>query len=206
MAMIRESLVDSALNRLSAHFGPRLVVHPPIDADRLAEFEHVVGPLPREFAIFLLTCDGLRIHGEARADELHLWSTSEILSSVVGPIGPGVRPGFVPVCGDPTGERDWLILGHGPTAGALLRWDPWVPGAELIASNFGTYLLGWVEYLVSSRAADGGVRSPSGQRRAFDSEFCALHDAQLHSLQTDPHVVEWLHNVDQAVACGDDYE
>lgn len=204
--MIRESPVDSALNRLSAYFGSRVVVHPPAPVDTLAQLEHVAGPLPRELIIFLSTCNGLRVHADGRDSELHLWGSQEILSSVVGPLGPGVPMDLLPVRGDPTGERDWLVMGHGPAGGALVRWDPWVPGCEIIASGFGTYVDGWVNYLLERYSADGKDRYLGEHHPTFDLRHLEAHDVALGSLCRDPRVSDWLRNIDQAVACGDDYE
>jgi len=49
--VIRETQVDKTLNRLSSHFGERLVVRPPALAAELAGLEAMVGPLPRVLAI-----------------------------------------------------------------------------------------------------------------------------------------------------------
>ncbi len=204
--MLRESLVDAALNRLSAHFGARLVIHPPAAVDTLAHLEHVAGPLPRELIIFLSTCNGLRVHADGYDTELHLWGSQEILSSVVGPCGPGVPVDFLPVRGDPTGERDWLVMAHGPAGGAVVRWDPWVPGCEIIASRFGAYLDGWADYLVQRFRPDGGDVYAGQRPPIFDACVLEAHDPALTGLRSDPQVTQWLHNVDQAVACGDDYE
>ncbi len=204
--MFRESLIDSALNRLSAHFGSHLVVHPPASADVLARLEHLVGPIPREYSIFLSTCDGLRIRGEGRETEWPLWGTHEALASIVAPPGLGAPPGFVPVRGDPTGERDWLIAAHGPAEGSVLRWDPWVPGAELIASSFGSYFRSWVRYVTQYYTTDGKRIAAVDRTPLFNARFCELDDLQLALLQTDLRVSEWLLEIDRGVACGDDYE
>jgi len=204
--MLRESLIDSALNRLSAHFGMHLVVHPPAGADALAQLEHWVGPIPREFSIFLSTCDGLRVRSEGRESEWHLWGTHEILASIVAPPGPGAPPGFIPLRGDPSGERDWLIAAHAPARNSVLRWDPWVPGAELIASGFGSYFRSGVRYVTQYYTPDGKRIAPVDRTPLFDARFCELDDLQLTLLQTDLRVTEWLLEIDRGVACGDDYE
>ncbi len=204
--MLRESTVDSALNRLSSHFGGRLVIHPPAGVDTLAHLEHVAGSLPRELIIFLSTCNGLRVQAGGRDSELCLWGSHEILSSVVGPQGPGVPMDLLPIHGDPTGERDWLVMGHGPVGGAVVRWDPWVPGCEVIASGLGAYLEAWAHYLSERFGSEGRDNFSKEHGPAFDATFIERHDDALAALRRDPGVLDWLRNVDQAVACGDDYE
>jgi len=202
--MLRESIVDSALNRLSAHFGSGLVVHPPAPVETLAQLEHVAGPLPRELIIFLSTCNGLRVHAEGRDSELHLWGSQEILSSVVGPLGPGVPLDLIPVRGDPTGERDWLVMGHGPAGGAVVRWDPWIPGCEIIASGFGPYLDGWVHYLIKRFPKEGKQSHPAKDLPVFDRRLIESHDKDLPSLLGNPQVADWLCSIDRVVTRGDD--
>jgi hypothetical protein len=204
--MIRESIVDSTLNRLAAHFGARLVIHPPIAAEGLAQLEKVAGPLPRELIIFLSTCNGLRVHADGRDLELSLWGSQEVLSSVGGPMGPGIPLDFLPIRGDPTGERDWLVLGHGLTGGMIVRRDPWVPGCEIMASTYGAYLCGWTDYLLQRFRPDGKDRFAGQPALTFDARFLESHDKALVALRRDPRIAEWLRSIGQAVACGDDYE
>ena len=59
--MIRESRIDRVLNRLQAHFGSHVIIRPPASAAELAQLEALVGPMPRELMIFLITCNGLRV-------------------------------------------------------------------------------------------------------------------------------------------------
>lgn len=203
--MFRESLVDSALNRLSFHFGPRLLVHPPATTDVLAELERLVEFVPRDFVIFLSTCNGLRIHADGSDTDLHLWGSPEILASTVSGDGTIVAEALLPVRGDPTGERDWLIGGRGSTRGMLIRWDPWIPGATYVASNFGAYLTAWVEYVMSRYGNDGAKRSAT-PATVFNREFIQTRDTRLVELSDESQAQQWLHHLDHAVACGDDFE
>jgi hypothetical protein len=162
--------------------------------------------LPRELTILLATCDGLRIDADGREADLHLWGSQEILSSVVGPSGPAVPMDLLPIRGDPTGERDWIVMGHGPAGGVVVRWDPWVPGCGIVASSLGAYLVGWANYLVERYTSDGKDRTRGTTKPLCGTSFLVAHDKDLAALQSDPRVAEWLHSVDHAVACGDDFE
>ncbi|MBI4717267.1 MAG: SMI1/KNR4 family protein [Planctomycetes bacterium] len=204
--MFRESLVDAALNRLSGHFAARLLVHPPASAEMLAELESVAGPLPREFTIFLATCNGLRIRGAGSETELHLWGAREILAALTGDAAVAAPQGLLPIHGGTTGERDWLMSLHGLAEGAVIRWDPWTPGAELVASCFGAYLAGWVDYLLRRYTPDGSEARPGEAPLPFDARLCEPYDDQITALRRDPRVHEMLLQIDHAVACGDDFE
>jgi hypothetical protein len=204
--MLRESQVDPALNRLSAHFGSHLVIRPPASASELAELEHIVGALPRELTIYLSTCNGLRVSGHAADAELHLWNTRAMVASILAAPGPGVPQGFVPLHGDPVGERDWLVVGAGPVEGSVVAWDPWVPGAELLASGFGSYLDCWSRYMTEHFDSAGAPVRLKEDRPAFDARYTVLHDEGLATLSGQIGVQEWLEGFQQAVACGDDFE
>jgi hypothetical protein len=203
--MFRESLVDSSLNRLSSHFGSRLVVHPPATADVLAELEHLAGLVPREFVIFLSACNGLRVHADGSDTELHLWGSPEVLAASVSCDGPIVPEALLPIRGDPTGERDWLVCGKAGCRGAVVRWDPWVPGAALVASGFGVYLAAWVGYVIS-RYDGNGCALPDQRRIVFDGGHVGSQDPGLSTLANDRQIREWLQHFVCAVACGDDFE
>lgn len=203
--MFRESLVDAALNRLSRHFGSYLVVRPPASAGQMAELERIVGPMPREFEIFLLTCNGLRI-GDESTGGLHLWHTEEIIAALVAPTQCGLPDNLLPVQGDPVGERDWLVCGHGAAEGGVIRCDPWTRGAELIASDFGCYLDGWARYLTAGFTPDGRETVAAHGRAPLDARVVAERDERLRLWQRDTSVTRWLADTFQAVACGDDFE
>lgn len=204
--MFRESLVDVALNRLSSYFNHHLVVRPPASVDEVAQLEHVVGVLPREFRIFLATCNGLRVDVREPTTETRIWHAHEITASVLGATGPAVPSGLAPVRGDPTGDRDWVLTARGPAEGGVIRWNPWIPGVDLIASDFGQYLHSWAEYLERCYRPDGQPIGPRRERPSFDGLLCETSDDRLRQLRLDPRVHEWLHEIDSAVACGDDFE
>ncbi|MHC5112325.1 MAG: SMI1/KNR4 family protein [Planctomycetota bacterium] len=204
--MIRQSLVDVALNRLLEHFGSSMIVRPPATAEELAALEYIVGPLPRELTIFLSTCNGLRIDTAHAEPDLHIWNTHEMLSSIVSAPGPDVPQGFIAFSGDPLGERDWIIVGHGPVENAVVRWDPWVPGVELMATCFGTYLDGWTYYVTDWFDGHGLPMLPIGERPSFDPHFMEEHDEELTKLAADAAVCEWLEKISRAVKTGEDFE
>lgn len=205
--MIRESLVDTSLNRLSSVFGSRLIVRPPATAEETAQLEQLVGPLPREFAIFLLTCNGLRFRPAAsqRAADWILWHSHDIVASIVHPNGQGTPPGLLPFCGNPTGVRDCLVPGHGPVGGAVVRWDPLNREVELLSSGFGRYFERWCEYMVARHASRGGV-ALAIDAPVFDASFIAASDPEVLSMRESESVRAWLHQLDHIVAGGDDYE
>jgi len=205
--MIRESVVDSTLNRLSTAFGTRLIIRPPANAEDVAALEHLVGPLPRDFAIFLLTCNGLRIHVAApsNGEEWRLWHTQEMAASILNPHGPSMPPFLVPFRGDPATSLDCLATGHGPAEGAVVRWDPCAQEVELLTSSFGRYLDRWMLYMIERF----GQRRKDDCRSAgppFDAAYLGGHDPQLAALRKQERVAEWLHQLDHIVASGDDFE
>lgn len=203
--MFRESLLDSALNRLSCHFGTHLVVRPPASAGQVAELERIVGPLPREFEIFLLTCNGLRIGDECNGG-LYLWHVEEIMAALVAPAQCGMPDNLLPVRGDPVGERDWLVCGHGPAEGGVIRCDPWARGADFLSSDFGCYLDGWARYLTTWLLPDGRAVGDPKKRPPLNARVVGEHDQRLWQRRRDPSVVRWLADTFQTVACGDDFE
>jgi len=205
--MIRESVVDSTLNRLSTAFGARLIVRPPASAEDIAGVEQIAGPLPRDFAIFLLTCNGLRVDvATARnGEEWRLWHTQEMAASILDPHGPSVPPFLVPFRGDLATALDCLVTGHGPAECAVVRWDPGSQAVELLTSSFGRYLERWTQYMIDRF----GQRRQKDSRRAgppFDADYLCRNDTQLAALRKQEGVAEWLHELDHIVASGDDFE
>jgi hypothetical protein len=202
--IIRETSIDKSLNHLSEHFGPHVVVRPPASMAEVAELEALVGPLPRDFILFLSTCDGLRVDVEAPDDQTHLWHCTEIKARVVSG-GYPVPAGFLPVRGDPTGECDYLVLLPGPIHGAVVRWNLWVEGAELMATSFGRYLDCWVRYL-TERFDENGRKRGAEPVIAFDERFAGCNDPDLSVLRESADVCTCLHMLDSAVASGADFE
>lgn len=205
--MIRESRVDANLNRLSMAFGIGLIIRPPASAEDVAKLEQLVGPLPREYAIFLVTCNGLRIRPAAMQNvaDWHLWHAQEIVASIRHPQGPSTPPCLLPFCGDSTATRDCLATGHGPAEGAVVRWDPWAQGVELFASSFGHYLDRWADYMIG-RYAQCGDNNSAKDVLPFDATCVGTGDPQLLKLRDQNGVAEWLHGLDHIIASGDDFE
>jgi hypothetical protein len=168
--------------------------------------ERIEGRLPQEFIAFLSACDGLRIGNEACDRISHLWGTQEILDAIESPSRPEAPTEFLPISGDPAGERDWLILDDVSVEGAILRWDPWLTSSELVGSSFGAYLGSWVEYVLKTHTPDGRVRAAMQPKPLFDARFCEEHDARLGALCREARTLSWMKHLAQAVACGDDYE
>lgn len=205
--MIRESMVDSTLNRLSVAFGSRLVIRPPASAEDVATLEQLAGPLPREFAVFLLTCNGLRVQIDAPrcGTEWHLWHSEEMVSSILSTPGPTMPPFLVPFWGDPAMTRDCLVTGHGPVKGAVVRWDPCAQSLDLLASSFGHYLERWTQYVIE-RFKEYGQGDSSKKAPRFAAEYIGVHDPRISAMRDQKEVVEWLHELDHLVASGDDFE
>jgi hypothetical protein len=205
--MIRESVIDAILNRLSAAFGSRLIVHPPASTDEIACLEHLVGTLSREFRILLMTCNGLRIQlpAPARSAEWHLWHVSEMKAGILNTHWPGMPPSVVPFRGDPTVAHDCLIAGPGPAAGAIVRWEPWGQDVELLSSSFGRYLDRWACYLIEKFAAPTGLGIPS-KCETFDAKYIQTGDPGLAILREQKTVREWLSGIEHLVGNGDDFE
>lgn len=193
--MIRETVIDRALNRLSSHFGSRLVVRPPASAGELAALEAIVGPLPRELVIFLSTCNGLRINTEGFGAEMHLWNIHEMERAIYSPAGFAAPPGVAPLRGDADGTCDGLVLSSRPLHNAVVRWDAWAPGATVMATSFGFYLASWTEYLVTN--FDGFGQAIQGQGTTFSAAFAESHDPDLHKLSQRREVIDWLQRLDR---------
>ncbi len=204
--MFKQNSVDAALTRLSHYFGNTLIMQPPAAAAAIAQLEQIDGGLPKDLITFLTRCNGLRIGKGFRDTELQLWGTHEILATMLSPSGPDVPNEFLPIHGDPTGERDWLILDDEPIRGAIVRWDPWLPSADLVGSSFGAFLGSWVEHLLQTHTPDGRIRETARPTPVFDPLFCEKHDVHLAALRQNAGTIAWLKNIALTVACGDDYE
>lgn len=196
--MNEQNPIIDALARLKAHFGASLLLYPPITSDGSRQLEEIVGKLPSDLAAFLSACNGLRVDIPGR-DDVHLWGTSEMLASVVDPGSSIVPRCFLPFRGDPTGERDWIITEFKPALGAIVRWDPWTPKIQLMASTFGHFLSGWVDYLENTFVT---TRTGSSVRlqRGFDNQWIK-NDLRLAQLKNDPVVTEWLSRIAEAATC-----
>jgi hypothetical protein len=203
--MIRESVIDSALNRLQAHFGKRMIARPPASAAELARLESTVGPLPRDLTIFLSTCNGLRVNLQSGGADARLRCIHEIESALRGVADPASASGLAPISGDPRPEQDWIVLEAGPAHGRLVRWNPWTPSAALLASSFGLYLESWAEFLIECFDADGRPRVGCVLPR-FDAAYIARRDPNVTALRQEPALVAWLHQLELAVPTGDDCE
>lgn len=202
--MIKESTIDHALNRISRQFGRRLKVRPPVGAAELAELEQTFGPLPRSYTIFLASCNGLRLETAEASDEFHLWGAHDVLRNARAPGSGPPGASMMPVRGEPAGERDWLVTEVGRVHGIVVRWDPWVPGADLLASSFDTYFDCWTRYL--SEHFDAQARPRAARRGVqFNARYTIPLDPQAQLLLHDPQVVEWLRQFEVA-ATGDDFE
>lgn len=196
--MIRESVVDKCLNRLSERYPHEVVVNPPASAMLLSQLEDAVGPLPRELTIFLSTCDGLSVRCRDAGRWSRLWSVPEMLS-LLRDAPPPVN--MAPVSGESDGVVDWVVTEPGPAHCAVVRWEATARGAALMATSFGRYLGAWVSHLVEP----GGARD---RRPAveFDAQFAARCDAELAAMRDRPDVRQWVRELDCAVATGEDFE
>ncbi len=203
--MIHESVIDSCLNRLSAHFGPLVMIRPPATAADLADLERTVGPLPRDLTIFLSTCNGLRVGVVGLHEELHMWHVREMLAAICDCSGSPVAAGLVPVRGDVSGPRDCLVLEAGDVHGTVVAWDAWVPGAELLSSSFGHYLDAWVNFLIANYEANGRSKQDEAPGR-FDAVFTGRCDSDVTSLRNARTTREWLNRLDACASSGADFE
>lgn len=203
--MIHESVIDPCMNRVSAHFGSKVVVRPPATAAELADLEAAVGLLPRDLVIFFVTCNGLRIGAEGIPAELHLWHIHEILFVIRECEGAPVATGLMPMRGDRSGARDCLVLAPGPLHGMVVRRDPWVPGVDLLNSTFGRYVDAWTSYLVEKYDTNGQP-NPDKVDLPFDPAFTAARDANVVALRQKPEIQTWLRGLDAVVSSGADFE
>jgi len=203
--MIHQSVIDPSMNRLSAHFGARVVVRPPATAADLADLEAAVGTLPRDLVIFFVTCNGLRIAAEGIQAELHLWHIHEIMAVIRECEGAPVATGLLPMRGDRSGARDCLVLAPGPAHGMVVRRDPWVPGVDLLSSTFGKYVDAWTSYLVEKYDTNGQP-NPNKAKMPFDPVFTATLDTDVVALRLKPDMQNWLRGLDSTVSSGADFE
>lgn len=198
--MIHESVLDKSMNRLLATFGRSAVVRPPATMAEVAELEAVVGSLPRDLVFFLTTCNGLRLEGKSAPPERSLWSIHDMFRAIRDPNEPTLPSGLVPVLGEGKHCCDAVAVA-GPARGAVVRWDASAVGACLLASSFGHYFDRWVRYATMVFESRGGRRTVR-----FDPAFVQADDAGGARLRDDPGVRQWLHELDLAVPCGDDFE
>jgi len=203
--MIHESVVDRCVNRLSSHFGSRLRVRPPATAAELAELERAVGQLPRDLVIFFVTCNGLRVTADGIESDLHLWHLAEILGLIRDCDGAPIVAGFVPIRGDRCASRDCIVISAGPAHGAVIRRDPWVPGAEFLNSSFGRYFDAWTNYLIGTYDPEGHLY-PGEIVAPFDSIFTGRDDSKVHELNSSDEARIWLRRLDGTVSSGADFE
>ncbi|RIK65173.1 MAG: hypothetical protein DCC65_12645 [Planctomycetota bacterium] len=203
--MIHECVIDSALNRLSAHFDKRVVVRPPASAADLAQLEAVVGPLPRDLTIYLSTCNGLRVHLDTVPHDQHLCCIHEIERMVRSMSSPAAFAGLIPIRGVPEDASDWLVVQRGPAYGRVIRWSPWSSGAVLLASALGTYLSSWVDYMIAQFDHHGRPRVDRASPD-FDTDFIARRDDSLRELLKDESLRAWLQELDLVVPSGADFE
>lgn len=201
--MIQETIVDRALNRLMAHFGSRVVLRPPASAADLSELASHAGPLPRDYSLFLMTCNGLRLNLVERGEE-HLCSVQEALQACESPRVPSIPQGFVPLRSNADGSTDWLVLGEPSINGAVLRWMPGMHGEELLASGFGRYLDNWTRYMTSSF-------DPAGRRLpehtcGFDAAYCVATDPGIVPLKSSREIRDSFAELELRAAAGEDFE
>lgn len=196
--MNEQNLVKDALARLKDYFGPSLLLYPPNSSEGIHRLEEVVGGLPADLIEFLGACNGLRVGIDGREDA-HIWGTPEVLASAVDPSSSIVPLCFLPFRGDPTGERDWIVLGFKPAFGAVVRWDPWTPAIQLIATGLGQYLNGWVDYLKACYGPDGRALA-SRPNWKFETHW--IKDPNLPKLSRQVMVKEWLSRIADAACDG----
>ncbi len=195
--MIRESMVDKCLNRLSGRFPHAVVVNPPASALLLSQLEEAVGPLPRELTIFLSTCDGLHVRCGSGQGE-RLWSVPEMLAQLRESPPP---VNMVPVRGERDGAMDWVVTDGGPAHCAVVRWEPTAPGASLLATSFGRYLGAWVAHVI-----EHGDQRAARSAPVFDARWARRHDPELASVSECAEVRKFVRELDCAVASGEDFE
>ncbi len=80
-----------------------------------------------------------------------------------------------------------------------MRWDPWTPTIQLMASSFGHYLNAWVDYMYACYGSDGSAlfSRPQG---TFGIQWIK-NDACLAQLSIEPVVTEWLRRIAEAATC-----
>ncbi len=202
--MIQETVVDRAMNRLMAHFGPRLVLRPPATAADLGRLEAVVGPLPRDYSLLLMTTNGLRVQLAAQEDNEHLCSVHDVLEACAQPQSPSIPEGFVRLRSNPDGSADWLVVDAAEISGIVLRWTPGLHCEQLLATSFGRYFDNWSRYLVSTfDTAGASVAEP---RAAFDDAYCVKSDPGLVALRRSEPLRNSIAELELRACGGEDFE
>lgn len=204
--MIRENVVDMVFNRLQDRLGGALVVRPPATAEDLMQLEQLVGPLPRELALYLLTCNGCRINVDKYDRQWALWSIHDMIAALRGPRAASVSRSLIPIRGEDPGDRDWLLTGHDAAGGIVVRWDPWAYGVELIGSSFGAYLTAWSEFVVRGLRVDGPTAHVRRSLSPFDAQFTRGFDPRLSVIARDEGVQRCLSELGAVAASGDDID
>jgi hypothetical protein len=200
--MIRPAEYEAWRNKLGAHFGQLLEVRPPVPKAEIGELVRLTGPLPPDLAVFFDLCDGVNVHVEGAAGDVHLWHTHEIEAALCNPPGPAIGPGLIPIRGDIMGECDCVIAWPGPVQGVVVRWDTWSTGVGLMASSFGKYLDNWAEYLIAAFFEDGTRRC--AEPAPFDEAFTTPRDPALKAIAERHEIVKWLRAVDHCLTSGAD--
>ena len=198
--MNENHFIDESVARLRSHFGRKLLVFPPFTTETLHRIVELVGRVPDDLMVFLRSHNGLRIDIEGREDTA-LWGTQEMMAHAIDPASSIVPRCFLPIRGDPTGERDWLITEFDPAFGAIVRWNPWTPAIRLMASSLGSYLSGWVDFLTACYGPDGKALS-SRPHSTFNASWIK-NDPCIAKLRHDPVVAEWLGKVAEAATCNE---
>ena len=130
--MFRESMVDGALNELSAHFGSQLVVHPPATARELAQIERLVGPEGATLYVLSLP-DGKRTGlpvgkphtTSCTGHEAWVGDTQEIR------VGPGLVALAVKRIYDQMAEPKWVIsMGACASCGGVFDTYTMIQGVD----------------------------------------------------------------------------
>lgn len=197
--MIHECPIDAALNRLMGHFGSHLVLHPPASAMELGALEARVGTLPRDLVIFLATCNGLRLTLEGVPAHVGQLCWTARATDRPAAARHGMLEGLLALRGDPNGERDWLVTSPGAALGRVVRWDPWLPGATLLASSFGCYFAGWTAFLCEHFDHNGRAVS---ERVVFDACAATRCDEAWAAVRENEDVAGWLQELDSLALRG----
>ncbi|MCK6484785.1 MAG: SMI1/KNR4 family protein [Phycisphaerae bacterium] len=207
--MIRESNIDQGINRLLAHFGPRVAAHPPAAARDLADVEELAGRLPRDLVFFLSASDGVSVHLAGSDFDARLWGTHDMLHVLRGDLtaaaGPAVIPGLLPIRGDVRGRYDCLVQDECPLHGVVLRVDAWSAERCVLATGFGVYFDALTRYLTHA-FDDAGRPRRDRPLVAFDADYVTEFDADLRRLSNLPATHSWLHDLEATLSSGDDFE
>lgn len=201
--MIRETTIDSSLNRLMRHFARRLILRPPASAATLARLEAHVGLLPRDLVFFLSTCDGFDLHLPG-VSATRFCTSQDMLLVLEQAAQPAPPPGLLPLRCDVAG-RDWLVLDEPPMHGVVLRWDPGTRGEHLIASTFGSYFEAWSHYLVNTWTPEG-TRATRKSPGVFNAAYVQRYDPDLTRLADSHGAGQYFAQLEVLAAAGDDFE